>query len=78
LGTWRYLMKPEQRESPMVKHVDAPARDAEIGSFRVDQIDANSATVTVASGTLAGRHVRIITVPPSSAYFNEPEEKRRA
>ena len=49
-------------------------------SIRVVGAGANTVAVTVTSGTMAGRSARIITVPPSAAYFNEtpPAEKKRA
>ena len=43
-----------------------------VGSITIVTSGPQAVQVTVTSGTLAGKSARLITVPPSNAYFNEP------
>lgn len=45
-------------------------KNVSIGSMKVVP-KGDSVEVTVTSGTLTGRTARLITVPPSGAYFND-------
>ena len=47
------------------------AATAPVTTITVTQAGSNSVNVTVTSGTMTGKTARIITVPPSGAYFNE-------
>ncbi len=50
-----------------------------VGSLSINGTGSN-VEVTVTSGTLTGKSARIILVPPSAGYFNQPDEleKKRA
>jgi len=74
-------------ESPVAHDTNKKPRPRAIESISITPVAANTVLVRVTAGTLEGKSARIITVPPSGAYFqpsgplgqsntNQPEKKR--
>ena len=53
-------------------------KDVAVGSYKITNDASGNIVLHVTSGSLAGKSAKIITTPPSAAYFNEFTKDRKA